>query len=132
MICLRDVTDVFGISRRTTFNKVKRAYAYEFPLSAFNLGGRPTDSERSERSSDKTDTVEDGSDEQQRLDAVPEQDPNSLGRTETWGTTESEVQSSELNEDAVGHSVSGDDVDDDLRAHLQEAINALQEVDQAL
>jgi len=46
-----DIIDVLGISRRTTFNKQKRACAYGFPLSAFNRGGRPTDSERSERSS---------------------------------------------------------------------------------
>lgn len=126
------VSDVLGITRRTTFNKAKRAYAYDFPLDVFGRGGRPADSERSERSSDKTDTVEDDSDEQQRLDAVPEQDPDSLGRTETWGKPEPEGQPSDLNEDTAGHTGGGDDIDDELRTHLQEAIDALQEVDQAL
>jgi len=51
-----DIIDVLGISRRTTFNKQKRACAYGFPVSAFNRGGRPTDSERSERSSVTADT----------------------------------------------------------------------------
>jgi len=73
-----DIIDVLGISRRTTFNKQKRACAYGFPLSAFNRGGRPTDSERSERSSVTADTDTGEADGQQRLDAVPDKDPDSL------------------------------------------------------
>jgi len=87
-----DIIDVLGISRRTTFNKQKRACAYGFPLSAFNRGGRPTDSERSERSSVTADTDTGEADGQQRLDAVPDKDPDSLGRTETWGAADSESE----------------------------------------
>ncbi len=127
-----NVTAVFGIARRTTFNKVKRACAYDFPLDAFSRGGRPTSRDTSDRGSATPDTVEDDGDEQQQLDAVSDQDPDSLGRTETWGTTEPEVQSLTANGGAGGHGGSADGSDGDLRAHLQEAISALQEVDQAL
>lgn len=126
------VTEAFGIARRTTFNKVKRACAYDFPLDAFNRGGRQVDRDTSDRGSATPDTVEDNGDEQQQLDAVPDQDPDSLGRTETWGTTEPDVQSLTPNGGAGGHGGSDDGSDDDLRAHLQEAITALQEVDEAL
>jgi len=129
-----DIIDVLGISRRTTFNKRKRACAYDFPLSAFNRGGRPTDDGRSERSTVTTDTSAGESDEQQRLDAVAEQDSDSLGRTETWGTPEQdhETQSSDENVEDAGEAVSERGADDELRVHLQHAIDALQEVEQAL
>lgn len=68
---------MFGVSRRTTFNKQKRACAYDFPLDVFNRSGRPTDSTRTELSPVMPDTAEEDSDEQQRLDAVAEQDPDS-------------------------------------------------------
>nr|WP_241432307.1 HNH endonuclease signature motif containing protein [Halogeometricum borinquense] len=129
-----DIIDVLGISRRTTFNKKKRACAYAFPLSAFNRGGRPTDSERSERSTTVTDTTAGASDEQQRLDAVAEQDPDSLGRTETWGTPEPDLEtgSSDESVEGAGQTVNESDADEELRAHLQHAISALQEVDKTL
>jgi hypothetical protein len=129
-----DIIDVLGISRRTTFNKKKRACAYAFPLSAFSRGGRPTDSERSERSTTVTDTTAGASDEQQRLDAVTEQDPDSLGRTETWGTPESNP-GSRLPDGSVedtDQAVSESGADEELRVHLQHAISALQEVDKTL
>ncbi len=130
----KDIISVFDVSRRTTFNKQKRACAYDFPLSAFNRGGRPTDSDRSERSPATTDTVEDDSDEQQRLDAVPDQDPDSLGRTETWGETETtpETQASNESVEDTDQAVSENGADDEVRAHLQHAIDALQEVEQGL
>nr|WP_123537886.1 HNH endonuclease signature motif containing protein [Halosimplex salinum] len=130
-----DVINVFDVSRRTTFNKQKRACAYDFPLAAFNRGGRPTtDSERSERSPGTTDTVEDDGDEQQRLDAVPEQDTDSLGRTETWDATETTPESEPSNESVEGtdQAVSKNGADDEVRVHLEHAIDALQEVEQGL
>lgn len=127
-----DIIDVLGISRRTTFNKQKRACAYGFPLSAFNRGGRPTDSERSERSSVTADTDTGEADGQQRLDAVPDKDPDSLGRTETWGAadSESEAQSTGV-DDRRGSQTASDDVgSEELQAHLQEAIDALRDVNE--
>ncbi len=128
------IVDVLGISRRTTFNKKKRACAYDFPLSAFNRGGRPTDNERSERSAAATDAAAGEPDEQQRLDAVADRSSDSLGRTETWGETEPEPesQSSDLSGEPAGRGVSNGGVDDDLRIHLRQAIDALQVVDEAL
>lgn len=128
------IIDVFDVSRRTTFNKQKRACAYDFPLAAFNRGGRPTDSDRSERSPATTDTGEDDSDEQQRLDAVPEQDRDSLGRTETWGETETTPEARPSNESVedTDQAVSENGAGEELRVHLQDAIDALQEVEQGL
>ncbi|WP_178915464.1 HNH endonuclease [Natronomonas gomsonensis] len=128
-----DIIDVLGISRRTTFNKRKRACAYDFPLSAFNRGGRPTDAERSERNTAGTDTATED-DEQQRLDAVADQSAESLGRTETWGTTETthETSSSNGSVESTDQAVNENGADDDLRVHLQQAIDALQEVNAAL
>jgi hypothetical protein len=130
-----DVINVFDVSRRTTFNKQKRACAYDFPLAAFNRGGRPTtDGERSERSATATDTAAGESDEQQRLDTVTEQDPDSLGQTETWGTPDPnpETQSPDKNVEDAGQTLSGNSADDELRVHLHRAIDALQEVEQVL
>lgn len=84
------IIDVLGISRRTTFNKVKRAYAYDFPLDAFSRGGRPaSDADHAESAEDTTEHDVDGTsdDSQQRLDAVRSDSPD-LGRTETWGDSE--------------------------------------------
>lgn len=129
-----DIINVFDVSRRTTFNKQKRACAYDFPLSAFSRGGRPTTSDRSERSPATTDTVEDDSDEQQQLDVVPEQDPDSLGRTETWGTSETTPETHVSNESVADtdHAVNENGTGEKLRVHLQDAIDALQEVEQGL
>ena len=129
-----DIIDVLDVSRRTTFNKHKRACAYDFPLAAFSRGGRPTDSDRSERSTTATDKTAGERDEQQRLDAVTEQDPDSLGRTETWGTPEPGPDSrpSDENVEDTDQSVSESDADGELRVHLQHAISALQEVDKTL
>jgi hypothetical protein len=128
------VMGVLGVSRRTTFNKVKRANAYDFPLDAFSRGGRPTDSERSDRSPATTDTGEADGDEQQRLDAVPDQDPDSLGRTETWRATEAgpETRSSNESVEDTEQAVSENGADEELRVRLQHAIDALQEVEQGL
>jgi hypothetical protein len=129
-----DIIDVLGISRRTTFNKEKRACAYDFPLDAFNHGGRPTDGDRSERSTTATDTPAGESEEQQRLDGVAEQDSDSLGRAEAWETPETEPDTQPPDENVVapGETVSERDTDEELRVHLQHAIDALQEVDDTL
>ena len=127
------VMDVLGVSRRTTFNKHKRACAYDFPLGAFSRGGRPADDERSEPSTAVTDPTEEENDGQQRLDAVPEQN-SSLGRVETWGPseTDSETQSTDESVTDTDHAVSETSTDEELRVRLQHAIDALQEVGKAL
>lgn len=73
------VMDVLDVSERTTFYKVKRACAYEFPLDAFSRGGRPPEKAGDQEVERKSGG--DHSDAQQRLDDAD------LGRTETWGVT---------------------------------------------
>ncbi len=126
------VTSVFGISRRTTFNKVKRAYAYEFPLDVFGRGGRPSEDTRAEQSV-REEAATDESDEQQRLDDMAEEADDLFGRTETWDAGElrsdSElVDASSPRAEQIGDGRGGDE----LRTQLQQAIDALQEVNEAL
>jgi hypothetical protein len=45
------VTEVRDVSRRTTFNKEKRACAYDFPLDALDRGGRLGKPQRSNQRS---------------------------------------------------------------------------------
>ena len=128
------VTAVFGISRRTTFNKVKRAYAYDFPLDAFERGGRPTnDVEQPAQPSTGDDVdAESDADGQQRLDGM-NSDGDDLGRTETWGqsdTTTDEETALEMHRDDDAQSPGGDTAD--IHRELQAAIEALEAIDSAL
>ncbi|WP_435180517.1 HNH endonuclease [Halorussus sp. AFM4] len=126
----RAVMDVLGISRRSTFNKVKRAYAYDFPLDAFSRGGRPTDDSRPKRD---TQATKNESDKQQRLDDVADQEDGSLGRIETWGTPESNTDEPGVHDGDLrnGRSADDDGLSDELRRHLQQAIDSLQEANSA-
>ena len=74
------VMAVLDVSQRSTFYKVKRACAYEFPLDAFSRGGRPAAKAQKQDAESES-----GSDAetQQRLDDVS--DDGDAGRTETWG-----------------------------------------------
>ena len=126
--CDRDsVMDVLDVSERSTFYKVKRACAYEFPLDAFSRGGRPaadTQEQEPNRESDSDET-----DAQQRLDDVADDGVDDGGRTETWAgdTTGESVDSdtatllSELAEDdEAGES------DDSIRREVDAAIETLE------
>lgn len=123
-----NVTDVLGISRRTTFNKVKRACAYDFPLEAFSRGGRPT-GDRSDSSEEST-GGDDNDAEQQRFESIPGQDDRGEagGRTETWGTVEGD-------EDAAGLvardecSSDAGDAGESVSERVQEVIDALRRLD---
>ena len=128
------VTSVLGISRRTTFNKIKRAYAYDFPLEAFSRGGRPTnDVEQSAQSASGTNADSESEENaQQRLDAV-DGDGDDLGRTETWGHSDATTNTSMTRETSNGdESDSGEAGAEDVRRELQSAIDALEAVDEAL
>jgi hypothetical protein len=129
-----DVGEVLGVSLRTTFHKHKRACAYDFPLDAFSRGGRPPESTHSEQPAVTTDTTESGSDEQQRLDAVGEQQAETVGETGAAEDTESEPETAPRSVDGIERSGGQieNGVDEELRVHLHQAIDALQEVDKAL
>jgi hypothetical protein len=127
------VTAVLGISRRTTFNKVKRAYAYDFPLEAFGRGGRPTnDAEQSPQPVTEDDTdAESDADAQQRLDAVDSDDD--LGRTETWGQSDETADAgTALETNSDDHTQSNGTDTADVQRELQAAIEALEEIESAL
>lgn len=126
------VIEVLGVSRRTTFNKQKRANAYAFPLNAFRRGGQPTDGTHPEQPPVTTDTGAENSDDQQRLDAVAEQNPESVEETETAAETAPESDSHVVDEKQEHSGQSGNSASEELHARLQQAIDALQEVDNAL
>jgi len=65
---------------------------------------------------------------------VLEKDLGSLGRTETWGVPELDLEnrSSGGSIEDTGKNVSENGDDDELRVHLQHAIDALQQVEQTL
>jgi hypothetical protein len=127
-----DIAEVLGVSRRTTFNKHKRACAYDFPLDAFARGGRPADGAPSDTPSVTSETVEEDSDEQQRLDAVAEQPPESGEEPEA---TEGPEPEADAHADDPEHESSEQDENnagEELHVRLRHAINALQKVEKAL
>jgi len=117
----QEVVNVLEVSRRTTFNKVKRAHAFDFPLDAFKKDGQPTDSDRSE--SDTTETPPDNED-QQRLDTVADQ-PSPADQPDARDYTETRS----ANADGGNPD---DTTDTDVSAQLAHALAALQEVHKAL
>lgn len=131
--CDREVVaDVMDVHPRTTWNKEKRARAYEFPLDAFNRGGRPADDTHSEQPSVTSDTTEGASDEQQRLDAVAEQSAESGEGAGTGEAPESgsDAHAGDEQQAPVAHGES--DANREVHARLRRAIDALQAVDNAL
>jgi hypothetical protein len=84
------VMNVLDVSERSTFYKVKRACAYEFPLDAFSRGGRPAADARKRDTESESDGED--SDAQQRIDDVS--DDADLGPTETWGSDDGAGQPS--------------------------------------
>ena len=128
------VMDALGVTRRTTFHKFKRGCAFDFPLDAFSRGGRPRADGQSDRSVAEAETAASESDEQQRLDAVADQEPASTSGTETVSESESDpgVKASVEGSEDNDRELNEDDADGELRAHLQQAISALQEVNAAL
>jgi hypothetical protein len=81
------IMDVLDVSERSTFYKLKRACAYDFPLDAFSRGGRPAEEARNQEVESKSGG--DSLDAQQRLDDVS--DADDLGRTETWGSDDEQA-----------------------------------------
>lgn len=113
------VMNVLNVSERSTFYKVKRAYAYEFPLDAFSRGGRPTADARNQDAESEA-----GSDEeaQQRLDDVS--DDADMGRTETWGNDEPDpgqpsADTATLLSELAGEDESGDELHQEVDAAIE-------------
>jgi hypothetical protein len=131
--CDRDaVTAVLDISRRSTFYKEKRARAYDFPLAAIGSrnGGRPAvdDASAEDDAADAHERPETPGEAQQRLDTVAD------------GRGQEEVKPVDTAEETTGESGDGRDQRDtqgtgeqvEIREHVQQAIAALQTLDEAL
>lgn len=127
-----DVTEVLGIARRTSFNKHKRACAYDFPLDAFNRGGRPAHSGRSKPGTATTQPTAGDGDGQRRHDGVAEEHGESSAETVTWTRTEAEpdIRSAKTRVDET--DTNDQEGDEELHLQLQQAIDALREVDDAI
>jgi len=123
------IIDVLGISRRTTFNKHKRACAYDFPLNVFNRGGRPSgdesDGQQTEtppaQQSDAADT------HHHRDDADDDLEP-----METWGTGETQPAAATGTDHAGGADTSSEPSPRDVHREVQTAIDALEDLAESL
>ena len=131
--CDRDaVMDVLDISRRSTFYKEKRARAYDIPLAAIRKrgGGRPLTDAVSDEDDAETpaERPESPGDAQQRLDTVAD------------GSGDDAVTAVEGTEETAGESLDDREQRDpqssgeqpEIREHVQQAIAALQTLDEAL
>ena len=122
-----DVTAVLGISRRTTFNKTKRAYAYDFPLEAFSRGGRSAGGETRKQSGAECSSDAEVKDGQQRLDTVDDDGDADLVFRKIDGSA---VMAEEMSGDDDGWSQKSDM--DEVHRKLRAAIEALNEIDASL
>jgi hypothetical protein len=126
----QEIMNVLDISRRTTFHREKRAYAYDFPLDVFRRSGRggqhPAGNSTSE-TTDEADTDSSGADEQQRLDSVARgvEDGSQTGPAgQTKSAQDSQDDTSEAKTVNEGKAV--------VREQLQTAITALQRINTEL
>jgi hypothetical protein len=125
--CSREaVMDVLDVSQRSTFYKVKRACAYEFPLDAFSRGGRPAGEARNQDGESESAS---GEETQQRLDDVS--DDGDAGRTETWGgdTTGTSVDTDTA---TLLRELAGADASSESGDGLQQKVDAAIETLEAL
>ncbi|MFA9503764.1 HNH endonuclease [Natrinema sp. H-ect1] len=123
------ITDVLGISRRTTFNKHKRACAYDFPLDVFNRGGRPSEEESDGQQPETTAAQQsDAADTQhQRDDADDDLEP-----METWGTSETRPAAATGPDQAGEADTSRETPPRDVHREVQTAIDALEDLAESL
>jgi len=127
-----DVADTFDMTPRTTWYKQRRAQAYAFPLDAFTQHGRPsastedtTETSDSECDSTASKTVEDGEPDETWPASTTETDENDRGGGE--GVVDGEVSTSTGNDAFVSEDC---DVEKSMKVRLQEAIAALQRVEE--
>lgn len=106
------VQEVFNLSRRSTFHKEKRAYAYDFPLDAIYRGNRGTMSS-------------DDEDEKSGDEALTESEDG--GSTEIWRRTNASSSDSEV-EIAASNASDRDPIDRDVREQLEDAISTLKAI----
>ena len=121
------IADLLGFSRRTTFYKEKRAYAYDFPLEAFQSGRRGWTG------------GDDDSDGDQEVESSDERDDESVddeAEVQVWSASNSDesVTGAELldNVEDVAEEMSVVEGDKTPETHLERAISALHAAKSAL
>jgi hypothetical protein len=133
------VVEAFGIARRTSFYKQKRARAYDFPLDAFDNDAQTSPDTTAMTASGSPSAAEIPAG-QQRLDTLTDA-VTSAGDGTRDADGAASVPTRELVADDESDSVaeeqpvvasSSSEGDAQLRAHLQQAINALEEVNKSL
>ena len=116
--CSREtIGDLIGVTARTTWNKEKRANAYDFPLEAVTRTGDSGE----ETGSDASVTVDVHESDQQQLDTVAA--IGNGGESATVASTDGDTPA-----DAT-HTA---DEDTAVHAHLRTAIEALQRLEEGL
>jgi hypothetical protein len=131
--CDRDaVMAVLDISRRSTFYKEKRARAYDFPLAAIGSrnGGRPAvdDAGAEDDEADAHERPERPGEAQQRLDTVAD----GRGQEETTAIDKSEQTTGASRDEREQRENQASGEQPEIREHVQQAIAALQTLDEAL
>ena len=131
--CDRDaVMAVLDISRRSTFYKEKRARAYDFPLAAIGSrnGGRPAvdDANAEDDATDAHERPETPGETQQRLDTVAD----GRGQQEATQVDAVEQTTGESVDDREQRDTQAQSEQSEIREHVQQAITALQTLDEAL
>lgn len=121
------IMDVFGVSRRTTFHKKKRACAYEFPLDAFRRGGPQRGGDEHDRKSPSECADDTAEDVQQQLDAIADSTDKARKQTETV-----RVSDDGNIPDEVSTTTQSDSNAVEIREQLQTALEALNQVQEAL
>lgn len=117
------VTDVFDVSRRTTFHKEKRARAYGFPLDAFRRGGNGGQHPAGSAAGEVASTSESVDDAQQQLASGGEgTDAEGLGSVVA---SDASAQQERVDTDG-GAPMDGDDAA--VHQQLRMVIAALQQV----
>lgn len=122
---------VFGISRRTTFHRRKRAHAYDLPWDAINQGsgGRPPadDAGDDTGAASTEERAEPAGDGQQQLDTVADGGSENTATADVGdpgGGASSGEGGSEADESWSAQP--------EVQEHIQQAIAALQTLDEAL
>lgn len=127
----QEIMAVLDISRRTTFHKHKRGCAYDFPLSAFRRGGdggqHPAGGTTSEAAEEATSSPEAEAVEQQQLDAVSDDDGDTV-----YGDAKDRHEPSQLNDDDIDGETPSAGSDAELQDQLEIAIAALKQINAAL
>jgi hypothetical protein len=128
----RAVAEMLGVSRRTAFHKERRACAYDFPLDA--LTGRGPSSAASAAKQDTTTapTGDAASDDHQHDTGTGDSGDVGEAATSTEAADGEAVAAGDGGTDATTQDGDSQSSDDAVTATLQQAITALQDLEDAL